>query len=259
MWLVGATTFGQDVPPAFEQTGEGSSGEMQSGDDETGYDPFDPSVAAEKVLRVQVEYVEVPHKDLTRLLMDEKTESSDATALRMKAQTLVDQDTAEIIDTQIVTGRSGQRSESISHKEFIYPTEYELPDNGTLKKELEKPGAQAMIFGQPTAFESRNIGSTLQSEPTLGVPENIIDLRFLSEFSWHTGNTIWHERKDSSGNVQKIAMPDFFVINISTCFTCIDGQYTMIGVLSPRNSKGELDAGRKVMVFVKCDVLPAIP
>lgn len=41
---------------------------------------------APKLIRVQVEFIEMAHKDLTRLMMDDKSETADATALRMKVQ-----------------------------------------------------------------------------------------------------------------------------------------------------------------------------
>ena len=36
---------------------------------------------------------------------------------------------------------------------------------------------------------------------------------------------------------------------------CITGQYMLVGAVSPKDAKGEVDLTRKVMVFVKCDVL----
>jgi hypothetical protein len=73
----------QDVPPAFQKESAESEAEKDS-PEMIAYDPFDPSVYAPKMVRVQVEFIEMAHKDLTRLMMEENSGTADATALRMK-------------------------------------------------------------------------------------------------------------------------------------------------------------------------------
>ena len=46
---------------------------------------------------------------------------------------------------------------------------------------------------------------------------------------------------------------DIETLRLNTAFTCISGQYTLVGVVSPKDAKGETDMTRKVMVFVKCE------
>jgi len=255
--LVLPLSFAEEVPPAFEK---GTGGETQA---EEEYDPFDPVFEAPKLIRVQVEFVEMAHKELTRLMMGDKTETADATALRMKVQELVDKEAAKVIDTQVLTGKSGHRFTADSREEFIYPTEFTPAEmDEKMKKQMEKLLASPFPVNPsfPTAFETRNLGSSFEAEPTLGVEENdAIDLRLVSELKWHTGNTIWHEGKDASGNVFKMSMPDFYVMEINTSIACIAGQYVMAAVLSPKNAEGKVDPDRKVMVYVKCDVLPVLP
>ena len=107
----------------------------------------------------------------------------------------------------------------------------------------------------PTAFETRNLGSTLEIEPTIGVDNKTIDLRFIPEMVWHTGNTVWLDGKDAFGNACKIQMPDMYTLRLSTSLTCITGKYALAGVVSPKDEKGDTDNSRKVMIFVKCDVM----
>ena len=254
-WLAVLSVQAQDVPPAFEK-GENTEGEAE-------YDPFDPMIDAPKMIRVQVEHIEMSHKDLTRLMMEEVAETSDAKALRMKVQALVEKDEAKVIDTQIVLGRSGQKQTTESRQEVIYPTEYEpmnwLPPVEGEDKTVSPVPSFPHNPATPTSFETRNVGSSLETEPTIGENDRIIDLRLLPELIWHTGNTVWNERKDELGNVYKVSMPDFYTLSMSTSITCISGQYVMAGVHSPKNGEGKLDQDRKIMVFVKCDVLAAIP
>jgi hypothetical protein len=225
-------------------------------------DPFkesDGSVEKQvpNLIRVQVEYVEMSHKDLTRLMMEEKAVNADATELRMEVQAMVDRDEAKVIDTQITAGRSGQRQTSDSNHESIYPDEYQPPSMDSIQKNMETGGAFPLVFGDPTAFEIHNLGSSLECEPTVLDGNPAVDLRINSEFAWHTGNTVWSELKDGAGNIIRIAMPDFFKVAIHTRITCIAGKSIMVGVLSPKNAQGEIDQDRKVIVFVKCDVLEA--
>jgi hypothetical protein len=53
----------------------------------------------------------------------------------------------------------------------------------------------------------------------------------------------------------KISMPDIYTMRLITAIVCITGQYMLVGAVSPKDAKGEVDLTRKVMVFVKCDVL----
>jgi hypothetical protein len=250
--------FGQEVPPAFE-----APGQVYGATESEEFDPFDPTINAPKLVRVQVEFLEMAHKDLTRLMMDEKSDNADATELRMKVQAMVDKDQAKLIETQIVVARGGQKGTTESIHEVIYPTEYEpmrCPTTPDGEKKIEVQTAGACVNpATPVAFETKNAGSTMEAEPTIAENDQIVDLRFSPELIWHTGDTVWNERKDELGNVFKVTMPDFYKLSINTSITCITGQYTMVGVVSPKDSKGEVDTDRKVMIFVKCNVLSVIP
>jgi hypothetical protein len=241
----------EPAPPAFEKSADDSGNTEEP-------DPFDADANAPKLVQVQVEFVEMPHDALTKLLFLAKPKSADATDLRKQVQDMVSKKEAWVIETQIVVSRSGHKATSESIHEFIYPTEFN-PASVELKMKdtLDKAMLSGFPFNPatPTAFETRNLGSTLEVEPTLGEDDRTIDLRFVPEIICHTGNTAWHEGKDTNGNPFKVQMPDFYTIKLNTAITCINGQYTMTGVVSPKDNNGETDMTRKVMVFVKCDVL----
>jgi integrase len=73
--------------------------------------------------------------------------------------------------------------------------------------------------------------------------------------TFHELRSLCKRLYDKQGNVNKVAMPDFYKLSINTSITCIPGQYVMVGALSPKNEKGEVDRDRKIMIFVKCDIL----
>lgn len=238
------------VPPAFAKAPETDGGA-------TAVDPFDPDAQAPKMIQVQVEYIELSHDLLTKLLFLAEPKSADATPLRKQLQELVAKNEAKVLETQIVVCKSNQKATTESLHEFIYPTEYIPPSGGKPDDKPKDPPLASFPYNPatPTAFDTRNVGSNLEVEPTLSEGDKIIDVRLVPEILWHTGDRIWQEAKDTLGNVSKVQMPDFYVIRTTTAVTCIGGQYTLISVQSPKDTKGDTDMTRKVVVLLKCDVL----
>ena len=230
------------------------------------YDPLGEFNRLPKQIRVQVEFIDVSHEQLTELLFAPKAQASDA-ELRKKVTQLVKDGKATIVETMLCIARSGQKATSESIEEFIYPTEYEpaqLPDDSSSKdkekekdKDANKPKTTRStdaVGPTPTAFETRNLGSTLEIEPTLAEDNKIIDLRFVPEIVYHVGNNIWAEWRGEHGN-SPIQMPTFYTLRLNTAVTLADGQYLLAAAISPKNKDGFPDFTRKLMVFVKADVI----
>ena len=228
------------------------------------YDPLGEFDRLPKQIRVQVEFIDVSHEQLTELLFGPKVPAS-GNDLRKQAGQLVKDGKATIAETMVCIARSGQKATSESIEEFIYPTEYEpaqLPDDSQSKdkdkdKDKDKPRTTRSLDAvgpTPTAFETRNLGSTLEIEPTLSEDSKIIDLRFVPEIVCHVGNTIWAEWKGEHGN-SPVQMPIIYTLRINTAVTLADGQYMLAAALSPKNKDGVPDYSRKLMVFVKADVI----
>jgi hypothetical protein len=147
-WLVSFSAFGQEneakLPDPFAAASKDS---------------------APKNISVQLELIEISHKDLTRLLMEHKPKSADATALRMKVQEMVDKNVAKTIDTQMVVSKVGLKTSSASKQETIYPTDYQFAENKEkADKEFKSSDGIPVCFGNPTAFEIRNVGTSIESE-----------------------------------------------------------------------------------------------
>lgn len=223
-----------------------------------------------KQVRVQVELIEMPHELLTDLLYKSSQGTADASMLRDVVQARVKKGDAAVLETMICTARSGEKALSESISEYIYPTAYErsqtpnsvsITVNGaaTTAEDGGAPGslelAKLIAPPTPTSFETRNCGSTLEIEPTIGGNDMIIDLRFAPDCVWHTGDTYYMEEKDRLGNVTKIQMPVIYSARTTTALTLKDGQYQMPCVLTPKDAKGTADPSRKIMLFVKADIL----
>lgn len=223
-------------------------------------DEFDPlgEVAENelpKIVRVQVEFIELWQETMTSLLYVPGKSAND-TELRAKLQKLLDAGEAKMLETQVATARSGQKATSESIHEYIYPTEYDPPVGPGAEGESNLPQAFPMNPATPTAFETRNVGSTLEIEPTIDESGKVIDLRFIPELIYHTGNEIWTEITEGE-NTYRIQMPNFYTIRTQSSVVLITGQPFLVAAASPIDDKGDADFSRKILIFVRADILTA--
>lgn len=238
----------EEVPPPFERE---TRAERQ-------FDPFDPEAldpTAPKMIQVQVEYIEVGLETLSELmfLRDPK---GDATGLRKEVQALIENEKAKVMETMICLARPGQKATTESLHEFIYPTEYEpaqLPSEVTVEKGVAPPAL--MTPPMPTAFDMEPLGSTFEIEPNIYHDGRIIEIRMSPQIVKHMGNTKWSTLKDQLGNENHIQMPDFYTMRVTTGVTMSDGTYVFLAALTAEGEDGSPDYSRKVMVFVKADVI----
>ena len=230
---------------------------------EPGYDPLGEFDDLPKQVRVQVEFVELAHEQLTELMLGAETPVNDA-ALREQVAKLVKDGKATVLETLMCLARSGQKATTESIEEFIYPTEYEPAEAaGTIEVKGQEEGEPAKkiqrdsaIGPTPTAFETRNLGATLEIEPTLSRDGKVIDLRFVPEIVYHVGNQVWAEWKGEHGN-SPVQMPTMYSLRVNTSVVLVDGKPLLVAALSPKGADGFPDFTRKLMVFVRADVVSA--
>lgn len=203
-------------------------------------------------IRVQVEFIETSHKQLTDLMSVPNSAVSD-TNLRAKVAKLIADGKADVLDTMCCTAKNSNKSVTESISEFIYPTEY-LPAGSAGGSPSKDEKASKPTQPVPTAFETRNLGSTMEIEPFLQSDKKHIELRLIPEIVYHVGETVWAEHKDAQGD-KSIKMPRIFTMRLNTEIYLACGHPMLAGVLSPKNDKGFPDFKRKVMVFVKADVV----
>lgn len=209
-------------------------------------------------IRVQVEYVEMDHELMTELMSAEKVLSDNA--LRKRLRELEKEKKVKVVETQVAVTRSGKVVTVEAVEEFIYPTEYEpaeLPNEVTVVKGGEKVETDVRDVASgptPTAFETRNLGSTLEAEPNLGEHE-FMDVRVSTEMVQHVRNEVWAEWKGKTGDAP-ILMPIFYTMRISGTYTMRDGSYCLAAAVSPKGPDGHPAYGRKVMIFLRADVIP---
>ncbi|MEO0414252.1 MAG: hypothetical protein AAF226_04770 [Verrucomicrobiota bacterium] len=216
-----------------------------------------------KMIRVQVEWIEVDQAvaiDLMakdRRTMPEGLVSSNDVALREELFELIKKDEAQMLDMANVVVRSGEQSKVESNLEFIYPTEYDPPRAAATDEEDEGGTADSVEVTNPqaTAFDTRNIGTMLDLNPILGQDGFTIDLNLAPELTYHNGFEVYGKHVNG-GNETEVKMPRIFNVRVTTQVTCVGGQPLMIGMVSPYNvTLGEIDASRKVFIFIKADII----
>lgn len=223
------------------------------------FDPLGETVDLPQLVRVQAEFIEVPHETLTRLLLQPR-EGADDSGLRRELAKLAEEGKATVVETMLCTARSGEKALTESVKEYIFPTEWEPAEipaeiHTTESGEKVKTDGKKHATGPtPTSFETRHLGSSFEINPTLGESGKIIDLRFQPDLVYHVGNETWAEWKGEQGDAS-VRMPTFYTLRLTAGATLMDGKPLLVAALSPKGEDGFPDFKRKVMVFVRCDVL----
>ena len=144
--------------------------------------------------------------------------------------------------------------------EFIYATEYEpgeLPTIITLDHAAPTDKSKLPDYATgpcPSAWDTRNLGPTFEMEATIDGATDLVNLTLTAEIVHHCGNTVWCEWRDRRSHVP-IQMPVFYTLRSKTEVLTAPNQYLMAAVLSPRDTKGFTDPTRKVMVFVKAEIV----
>ena len=212
-----------------------------------------------KLIRVQVEFIDVAHEQLTELMFGEHPSANDG-ELRKMVGGLVNQGKASILETMLCVAKDGQKATTESIEKFIYPTEFE-PAQGPAENHTnasgEKIGSEqrnGAVGPSPSAWETRNLGSYLQIEPSLSDDQRMINLRFVPEIVYHVGDQVWAEWKDAHGRAD-IKVPLFYVMRTNTDITLAPRTFELAAVLTPKPTAPAPATLRKILVFVRADMV----
>jgi len=157
----------------------------------------------------------------------------------------------DLLADQHVVVRPGQVARIEQVREFIYPTEYDPPeipnDFGRLQVgNVIIIGPPPLTFpatpATPTAFETRNLGQTIEVEPTVAGDNLTVNLNVVLDFSDFVGfinygtpirnsNFVGADGQPSVITENRILMPVFDAIKETTNVNVWDGQTIAIGGL----------------------------
>ncbi|NWK55796.1 hypothetical protein HW115_09255 [Verrucomicrobiaceae bacterium N1E253] len=198
-------------------------------------------------VRIQTMLIEIPLTIHTELF-----DSPLALPTFDAAWQLVEQKKAKLINSDVLICRSGEKATHESYTEWIYPTEYAPPclpcAPGGSKHFKQKTNWIRPDLTTPTAFETRNVGNTLEMEPTIG--EGIIDIRLAAEYinlsAWHQ----WFNWKDQWGEAG-IRFPDFYTRRVNLATSVVRDRYGYLTSFTPYDATGRRDPSRKQLFFIK--------
>ncbi len=217
-------------------------------------DPFSKVNEAHRMIRVQAEFIEMPQETYTKLMAKPRTSTND-TDLRAECAKLLTDKKAMMIESLSVNALPGQNATTESISEYIYPTEYEP---GEIPNEINgEPAPGNSAIGSPptpSAFNTKNTGSTFEVEAQIAKNGSMVDLRYNPTIVYHTDIVNWGSEK-TSGAAGPIEMPTFYVLTVKSGVVVMSGQPSMVAALSPKDEDGNMDSSRKIMVFIRADIL----
>ncbi|MCW1924536.1 hypothetical protein OKA05_18365 [Luteolibacter arcticus] len=209
------------------------------------------SAMAQQV-RVTLRVIEVPHPELTKWTAGEKLPGSE---LHERAVKLALAGGAEIVDTNVLIARSGEKALTESIAEVIYPTEWEPPDLGGAQLPLDaKQEFPPILRPSDFSFETRHAGTLLEIEPMVSEDGGFIDLRLAFEMVDLESLATWMEFRDEWGDAS-VKMPIFDTRRLTSAITLVPGTFELFNVFTPKPAAVPAAATRQ-LVFVKADVLP---
>lgn len=224
-------------------------------------DPFsggDDKAHAPRHARVQVRLIEISHTDLVDAM--DAIDSSDG-SLYSEVQKLKKKGKAKLVHLAIVTARSGEKSSVESLREMIFPTEYEHPSFPDSPKMVEQQGKQRWKHhpirpygAPPVAFETRNVGDTLEIEPSISSDGKIIDLRLSYDRVSHLRDIVWLTHKDRWGEAN-LFFPEFGTWRPMVALSLLNNQMQFVTSFTLQNQGRLQPNNRRVLLFAKVRVI----
>jgi len=222
--------------------------------------PFDvdpnakPEDFVPRQILTHVEFIEMPHTELTKLLSDINL-LKDEKKLYDTVQKLITDKKAKTLTHAGIIGRSNERSRNEAVKQVIYATEYEPADIVEQEKD-KKTGLitpQKVFPFKPTAFEERSVGCIVEVEPQLGDNDKV-SITLSPKIVYKHDDQVIQTWKDGEEE-HKMTMPHFYRMKVTTGADLQSGVPALLAAVSPQDEKGITDRSRKVLVFCTCTVL----
>ncbi len=196
-----------------------------------------------KILQLQCEIFEVDV--LTALKVQEATSGeNDHSAARDQILKAVTAGKGRAVYASSLFAKSGQRGKISDAAELQYATEFDWDESGDVSI--------------PVAFETRNVGTTLEVDPIIGADQHTIDVNFSLEH--HTAPPVMRrvEVRSAKGQGQVYGeMPEFHSKRIITQITMIKGQTLLIGAWKPTGRPDHMSDDVMRIVFLRADVVAA--
>lgn len=195
------------------------------------------------------EWIELDHRQANKLIRKHATQL-DSNKLREILETMLDEEKAELVETAYYISRNGVRSMTESVDEHIYPTEYDPPETPQ-KIPKDIPLDQIPITpANPTAFDVRNVGTTVETEAVINHADSTIAISLAPEIVRHVGDRTIGDPKTLHAALAHVYQPDFYVMRLATDLVLQDGDHTLVSLFTPAGKKD-----KRVMLIVRAKIL----
>jgi len=219
-------------------------------------DPFaaPEDLSLPRMIRVHAEFIEMPHATYTALMAKPRSGSNDSD-LRQKCTDLIASGEARLVESLMANVIPGQNATAESIGEYVYPAEYDPPGIGDRIEDLTKYFIRPA--GSPPSwpsYETKNTGSTFEVEAQIDNNAPIVDLRFSPTIISLSGKTVWSTWKNKETSIDTTT-PFFYVLSARTGVSVVASEPFFVSALSPQDAQGYMDSSRKIMLFVRADIL----
>jgi len=205
----------------------------------------------EQMVSVFIEYIEIDHLKANHLIR-ENAGKRDLTGLRNLLDEMIETGDAELLESAYVVGRSGQRTKIESIEEKIYATEYdppELPQNIGQVANLPKDPSVFKTAANPTAFEMRPVGVTLEVDPQLN--NGVIGLHLAPELIEYLGDYKFVDDDSPHDESKTIKMPKFYALKVnSAAISMLGGETILLATHTPH-----ADETKRILVLLRADIV----
>jgi Flp pilus assembly secretin CpaC len=212
-------------------------------------------------INVEMQVFSMPRALAAATVLNQPADTDYATVLK-NVQALVAEKKATLVATPTLTTMSGQRAVLESILEHKYPTEFSQPQIPQTFGAAEPPkrvtkttiiteesgGSSPRTAATPTAFEKRDVGITLEMEPTASEDRTEISIQMAVSHVALQGTVKY--KTDNNGEIEQ---PEFYTKKISTNLTLKNGVVALLGTIEPDKTltKGE---DLTEVVFVRATV-----
>ena len=226
-------------------------------------DPFGEADAQPEeepaTLRITADLIVVPVAVCDAMLAKPR-KTIDDSDLREQARQMTAKGEASILDTVVLATLAGKPARNEAVQEFIYPTEYDPPEIPNSPPVVNPPAdGVAVVSGPKTpftaaAFDTRNLGTTLEVESMDLRDGKLADLEVSLDWTGFLGWQTYGKWKDEVAQVD-LVMPLFYTMRYRARLLMLPGVPVLAGVLSPKGDDGMPDPKRKVLLFLRTEVL----
>ncbi len=214
---------------------------------------------AKPIVRISVEWIEMSSSDATELLRTPRETTNDSD-LRNQVDKLISTDKAVMYESKVTTSRMGKPSRNESVREEIYPTEYDPPSlPGTFSSEADTTpvwtsSSKGLSGFVPTAFETRHTGVSVEIDPSYDSETNTFSLSMYADMVNLVSQNKFATYKDERMKAD-MTMPIFYTNRFKIHLIVRPGEYLLVTTLTPFDEDGKLDRAKKLVVFVRAELL----